>query len=492
MLIPLRIPPGVYRNGTAYQASGRWYDANLVRWFEGTIRPVGGWRKASATQMDGVARGMLAWRDNSFNRWCAIGTAGKLYIYNGGSIYDITPVGLTVGRTDSFAGVGFGFGPYGGGVYGARPNVTSIIDATTWCFDNWGQYLVACSAADGKIYQWELATDTAAAVLSNAPTSCAALIVSAERYLIALGAGGDPRRVSWSDQEDNNTWTPTATNTAGGLNLQTNGRLRCARRVRGQIILWTDTDIHALNYLGPPFIYGTERVGGFCGIVSPNAMAVIETGAAWMSQNAFYRFDGAMHDIPCDVSDYVFSDFNLVQAAKVYAGLNTRFGEVTWFYCSAASDEVDRYVTWNYKEGHWAIGSLARSSWADAGVFPYPQAVSPDGYIYEHENGWTADGVAIGATRRLKSGPVEIGSGDRVFSINQIVPDEKTAGQISLQFSTQFTPEGDQYDYGPFTLEPYTDVRFTGRQIATEIVGAADADWRLGQIRFNAVQGGRR
>lgn len=492
MLAPLTIPPGVYRNGTNYQSAGRWYDANLVRWFEGTVRPIGGWRKTSSTQISGIMRGLFSWRDNSQNRWCAIGTASKLYIYNGGSIYDVTPAGYTAGRTDSFAGIGFGYGPYGSGDYGDPPNVTSIIDATTWSFDNFGQYLVGCANTDGNLYQWQLDHSAAATVISGAPTDCTSLISSAERYLIALGADGDPRKVQWCDQEDLTTWTPSATNTAGSILIQSNGRIRCAKRVRGQIILWTDTDLHALNYLGPPFIYGTERVGGFCGIVSPNAAAVIETGAVWMSNNAFYRFDGAMHDIPCEVSDYVFGDFNTVQAAKVYAGLNAKFGEVWWFYPSSASDEVDRYVIWNYRENHWNIGQLNRTAWADAGVFPYPMATGSDGYLYEHENGWTANGSVLEDTRYLKSGAIQIGTGDRVMAVSQMVPDEKTQGQITVSVSAQFTPEGDAYSYGPYTMEPYTDMRFQGRQVSLEVYGAADADWRLGNLRLDAQPGGRR
>lgn len=493
MLIPLKIPPGIYRNGTTYQSSGRWNDANMVRWFEGTIRPMGGWVIAATSVVAGAPRGLFAWRDNSFNRWCAIGTHSHLYAFNGGSIYDITPVGFTVGRPDSFPGVGYGFGPYGSGAYGVSPVVVSVLDATTWSFDNWGQFLVGVSSSDGKLYQWQLSSIAKAAVITNAPTACTSLIVSAERYLIALGAGGDPRRVSWSTQEDNTDWTPTALNTAGGLNLVTSGRIRCARRVRGQIVIWTDSDIHALNYLGPPFIYGTERIGGFCGIISANAMAVIDSGAVWMGINSFFLYDGAISDIPCDVSDYVFSDFNSTQAAKVYAGLNVKFGEVIWFYCSAASDEIDRYVVWNYREKHWNIGvSIRRTSWADASAFPFPLATDAFGFIYEHERGWTDNGNTIREQRYLTAGPIQLGDGDRVLDIMQIVPDEKSSGQVNFSFTTQFTPEGDTFAYGPFQPSTYTDVRLSGRQISPTIAGSVDDDWRVGQIRFETVQGGRR
>lgn len=435
---------------------------------------------------------MFTWRDNSQNRWCGIGSPSHLYAYNGGTLYDITPLGLTAGRDDSFAGVGFGFGPYGSGSYGVPPNVTTIIDATTWSFDNWGQYLVACSSSDGKLYQWNVDRTLKAVAVVNAPVSCTGLIVTAERYMVALGASGDPRAVAWSDQEDNTTWTPSALNTAGDLRIQTNGRIRTARRVRSQVVIWTDTDLHAMNYLGPPLVYGIERVGGFCGIASQNAVSIIEAGAVWMSASSFFIYDGALRDIPCDVADYVFGDFNQVQRAKVYAGHNSQFAEVWWFYCSAASDEVDRYVSWNYRENHWSIGSLPRTSWASSGVFDFPMAISTSGYIYEQENGWTDDGAPLAATRFLRSGPVEIADGDRIMSVSQIVPDERTSGQVNLTLQARFTPEGTQYTAGPFTVAPYTDARFSGRQVSLEIDGVSDADWRVGTIRLDAISGGRR
>lgn len=492
MLVPLRIPPGIYRNGTNYQASGRWYDASLVRFFEGTMRPVGGWRKPGTTAVTGLARGMFPWRDNGQNRWCAIGTHSKLWIYNGGSLYDVTPAGFTSGRADSLPGNGFGGGAYGTGAYGAAAVVAGVLDATTWMLDNWGQYLVGCSNYDGKLYQWNLVTGTIAAAISGAPTGCVGTMVTAERYQLALGASSNPRLIKWCDQEDNTNWTPGALNTAGDLELQTNGRIRTGRRLRGENIIWTDTDVHAVEYLGPPFIYSARRIGGFCGIAGPNAVSIIESGAAWMGGNGFFHYDGTLRDLPCDVSDYVFGDINLTQAAKINAGHNSKFGEVWWFYCSAAATEVDRYVVWNYRENTWNIGSLGRTCWVDSGVFPYPMAVDSSGYVYEHEYGWTNNGAALTSSRFATSGPVEIGSGDQVMSVRQVIPDEKTSGQVNLTFLAQFTPEGGSSSYGPYTPSAYTDVRFSGRQVAMEILGAADADWRVGSIRLDAVAGGRR
>ena len=492
MLAPLKIPPGVYRNGTNYQAAGRYWDANLVRWYEGTMRPVGGWVKASGDTFTGSARGMFSWRDNDYDRWLAVGTHSRLYVWNGGNFYNITPSGYITGRSSSFTGYGYGAANYGAASYGTKRSVGAELDATTWSLDNWGEYLVACANSDGKLYEWQNNVGSIAAVITNAPTDNTALIVTPERYLFALGAGGNPRLVQWSDQEDNTVWTPSGTNTAGSLELQTNGRILAAKRVRGQVLILTETDAHVMNYLGPPLVYGQEKVGSFCGLIGPQAVAVIEGGAVWMSDKSFFLFNGQLQPLPCSVGDYVFTDINLDQVAKIYSGHNSAFGEVWWFYPSADSNECDRYIIWNYRENHWAIGALARTCWTDSGVFTNPLAVGTDGYLYEHENGWTDNGTPITSTRYAESGPVELSTGDRFMAVRQILPDEKSQGQVKLTFYTKPTPESSSTTYGPYTMQPYTNARFTGRQVAMRVVGNADADWRVGTIRLDAVPGSGR
>jgi len=492
MLTPLNIPAGMYRNGTEYQQTSRWYDANLVRWYGGTIRPVGGWRKASGTQMVGACRAIYPWRENDNEARAAIGTHNHLYIYSAGSIWDITPTGLTGGRIDSIAGYGYGYSTYGGGAYGAAHAPGAVTDATTWSLDSWGEHLVACSTSDGRIYEWANAVLTPAAVIANAPTNCRGVIVTPERHLLVYGAGGDPRSIAWSDSEDNTTWTPTATNSAGSLELSTHGMLITAKRVAGQILLWTEMELFGLNYLGTPYIYGTTKLGSFCGTSSPKAVVEVEGGAVWMAQRGFFNYNGSLAPLKCEVEDYVFGDFNYDQRVKVAGGHNSRFGEVVWFYPSAASSENDRYVVWNYRENTWATGNLGRSCWADSGVYENPLAVSSDGYVYEHECGWTADGAPLTTQRFCRCGPVEIGNGDRVMAVRRVLPDEKTAGQIRFAFKSRFTPEGAESSYGPYTVQPYTDVRFTGRQVALEVQGVADADWRLGTLRLDVVPGSGR
>jgi len=492
MYIPLKLPPGIYRNGTEYQAAGRWYDANLVRWYENTLRPMGGWRKRSASQMTGLCRGFITWRNNSGERFIAAGTQSKLYAMNeAGTLKEITPTGITAGIADATIKTGYGYGTYGTYAYGvARPDLGGLIPATTWSLDTWGEYLVACSSADGKLYEWQLGftTPTLAAAITNAPTGNKALLVTAERILFALGAGGNPRKVQWCDQEDNTVWTPAATNQAGDFELATPGTLLAGKRVKGVNLLFTDTDCHTATYIGAPFVYGFEKAGSGCGLISAQSVAAIDTAAIWMSKSGFFTYDGYVKPLPCEVSDYIFNNINYNQASKVYAVHNSQFGEIWWYYPSSGSNENDSYVTYNYRENHWNIGSLARTAGTDAGVFTNPLLVSSDGYIYEHEVGFAYDSASVYA----ESGPVQLGNGDNLMSVRQVVPDEQTLGEAVVSFKTRNYPTGAQSTFGPYTAANPTDVRFMARQVNVKVTGAVLADWRIGVMRLDAVASGKR
>jgi hypothetical protein len=492
MYIPLKLPPGIYRNGTEYQAAGRWYDANLVRWYENTLRPMGGWRKRAAGQMTGLCRGFITWRDNSALRWIAAGTQSKLYAMNeAGTLKEITPTGIATGNADAVLKTGYGYSTYGSFGYGvARPDLGSVTAATTWSMDTWGEYLIACSSTDGKLYEWQLGftTPTLAAAITNAPTGNKAVLVTAERILFALGAGGNPRKVQWCDQENNTTWTPAGDNQAGDYELATPGSLIAGKRVKGVNLLFTDVDVHTAQYVGAPFVYGFEKAGSGCGLISAQAVAAIDTAAIWMSKSGFWIYDGYVKPLPSDVSDYVFGNMNFSQASKVYAVHNSQFGEIWWYYPSSGSNENDSYVTFNYRENHWNIGSLARTAGTDAGVFTNPLMVSTDGYVYEHEVGFAYDSASLYA----ESGPVQLGNGDNIMSVRQVVPDEQTLGEAVVSFKTRNYPTGTQSTFGPYTAANPTDVRFAARQVNVKVTGAVLADWRVGIFRLDAVPSGKR
>lgn len=493
-LIPIKLPPGVYRVGTDFEGSNRWRDANLVRWHQGSMRPVGGWReKADASaEITAAPRAMHIWVDNTQGANTALGTANELvYVNASGTATDITPVGFTTGDEDAEINYAFGGSFYGTGLYGVRREGSQQFqEADTWSLDNWGAYLVACATSDGKLYEWQLNTATPAAQISNSPTSCKGLIVTEERFIFALQAGGNPRKIAWCDREDNTLWTPAATNEAGDIELQTHGEIMCAARMRGRSIILTNVDAHIATYQGPPYVYGFERVGTACGAVSRKSLVAIDQGAFWMGRESFYMFDGSTaKQMPCEVQDYVFEDMNANQHSKVHAVHNSEYGEIWWFYPSSGSTECDRYVSYDYLENNWEIGQIDRTAGADQGVFAEPQWVDATGVIYEHE----IHGIGHGSyTPYAESGPISLGNGDTVMKVSQLIPDEETQGEVNVSFKTRFHPNDTERTYGPYDTSNPTSLRFTGRQVRLRIESTGNQDWRVGVMRINAEAGGRR
>jgi hypothetical protein len=356
--------------------------------------------------------------------------------------------------------------------------------------DSWGEYLVACSSKDGQLLEWQLGfvTPTKAVAITNAPTSCAAVMTTAERFVFALGASGNPRKVSWCDQENNTVWTPSTTNQAGDFELNSVGSLRCGKRVRGINLLFTDVDVHVATYIGLPYVYSFEKAGSGCGVISSQAVAAIDTAAIWMSKSGFWVYDGYVKPLVSDVGDYIFQNINYNQASKVYAVHNSKYGEIIWFYPSSASNENDSYVVYNYREAHWAIGSLARTAGTDRGVFVNPLMISSDGYVYEHEVGYAYDSAVPFA----ESGPYEIGNGDNIMSVRRVIPDEQTLGEVLVSFKTRMYPMATETTYGPYPAAQPTDVRFAARQVKVRYTGNVLEDWRVGVNRFDVVAMGKR
>jgi len=492
--VTLDIPPGLYRNGTDYTAKGRWLNANLRRWFSGEQRPVGGWTPRSKGVVAGRPRAMIAWKTNAAKSWAAIGTHSHLYAMTaGGYLNDITPAGFAGGRPDAWQGGVYGLGPYGGGDYGRGAGGGAVtIDASQWVLDTWGETLVGVMAEDGRIHQWTLSPDTPAAPVAGAPAA-GAVVVTAERIMMALGANGDPRQVAWSDREDNTAWTETDTNYAGSFPLQTAGKLMCGRRVAGGTLLLTDADAWLATFEGQPLVYGFAKVGAQCGIVSRGAIVTTDVQAYWMSSNGFWMFNGYSQPIPCDVHDHVFSTLDTSQASKVAAVHVSAFGEVWWFYPSTAgTGENDSYVVFNYREAHWNCGQLARLCGIDRGPFGYPMMCDAAGQVWDHESGVDHQGLRPFA----ESGPVELGAGDRILMVRRIIPDTRTLGDISMDFTLHNFPN-DLAPSPPSRVEvpvlgPQTDVRFSARAVSMKLTGADGSDFRVGTFRFDVVERGQR
>lgn len=491
-LIPLQLPPGVYKNGTDQQSAGRWADASLVRWSEGVMKPVGGWDAFTASAVGAPVRGSLGWRDNDGTLRMAAGTYDKLvYIGQQGDIVDISPASLVAGRVDASANTAFGGGLYGTGSFGTpRTATTTLLQPTVWSMDTFGDQLLAVSPDDGRLVTWDNNPANDATVVAGAPIDNRAVVVTEERFAMLLGADGDPRKVAWGDQESLSVWAAAATNQAGDFTLQTSGSLMTAARVRGQTLILTDVDAHTATYIGPPFVFGFERVGTNCGIIAPDAAASVNGGLMWMGRSGFYTFNGGAVDrLPCDVADYVFSRLNFAQKGKVTAICLAPQNEVWFFYPSGT--ENDSYVAYNYLEQHWSVGTLARTSGLECGIFERPLWFDADGKLWRHETGTSYPGSA---RPFAESGPFQLGAGDQVMVATSLIPDEKTQGDVQVTFKTRFYPNGTERSYGPYLPANPTDVRFTGREVRMRVEGrdAQPASWRWGIPRVDAVAGGRR
>ena len=492
--VKLDIPAGFYRNGTDLEQAGRWRDGSLVRWRDNSLRPIGGWQERKASFCTNVVRGMHTWEALDSTARLAGGSHSELVLMTGdGTLTDITPSDLATGREDAEVETGYGYGFYGRGYYGTpRQDLGNYSEATTWSLDNFGEDLIACHYDDGRILIWDTsAAPATASALTNAPTSNLGIIVTEERFIFALGAGGNPRKVQWCDFEDNTTWAPASTNQAGDIELQTAGQIMQGIRTRGQTLIITDTDAHTARYTGPPFVYAFERVGTACGAVSRMSAVDTDAGAFWMGQRAFFRFDGnSVQEIPCDVHDYVFADMNTAQQSKIWGFANGQYGEIWWFYCSGDSTEIDRYVAYDYKEGHWLIGNLSRTSGVQRGVFKYPFMAghNADTDIYEHEVGLNVESASVFA----ETGPIMMGSGEQIGKVTHLIPDEKTQGDVNVTFKTRFYPNAAETTHGPYAPTNPTSVRFSGRQMRMRVEGAKLADWRVGNMRIDVKAGGKR
>lgn len=489
--ISLKPEPGAWRNGTRYEAKGRWYDVNLVRWLNGRLRPVGGWQRFVTSPIGRAVRGATAWRANNQARWLALGTSNGLYVHDGGSLSDISPVGLVDGREDGLYGLGYGAADYGKQAYGtARTSTGLVLEAATWSVDTFGEILLSCSTADGRIFEWTPPNATVkATVVTNAPTQCTGVFVTEERHVVALGAGGNPRRIAWSSQEDRNTWAATATNTAGDLDVTTPGKLMRGLRIQGGNLLFTDADVHLMRYVGGNFVYGVEKIGDSNGLLGPNAVVPFGDRTVWMGENAFWSYDGVIRQVPCDVNDYVFRDINVLQGAKVAGGHNSEFGEIWWFYPSKSSVENDRYVIWNYRESWWSFGQLARTFWLDKDVWPYSIAGDPTGLLFQHEQGWTDSGASRVGQVYAETGAIEIGKGERFMDVEQLIPDgcPNVPSCTQAYFKLRRTPMDEVFrTAGPYLFgqtDGYTPVRFSARQVEMRIEATQDQPFNFGEMR---------
>ena len=363
---------------------------------------------------------------------------------------------INVGLDVYVPSTGWGIGTWGSGTFGSAGTLGLTNQLRLWSHDNFGEDLVI-NPRMGGIYYWDtsaktLGTDRAVALsdLSGAnlaPTKTLQVLVSdIDRHVICFGAdplndGGtartgtiDPMFIAWSDQENITEWEPKATNTAGSFRLSAGSAIVGAVRARQETLIWTDTSLYAMSFVGQPFTFSVNLVNEGVGLVGPNAMINSPKGVFWMDKKGFYSYGGNIQQLPCSVDAYVFSDLNHTQNYQIFGFLNKAFDEVGWFYCSGNSAVLDRYVVYNYEEGTWVIGNLTRTCWLDEGIFPVPKAThssSDVGYLYDHETGNDADGSAM-TDVFIESSDFDIDpAGEQFQFISKIIPDIKFTGSGS-------------------------------------------------------------
>ena len=429
---------------------------------------------------------------------------------------------ITAGRDRALSGYGWGTGTWNSGQPWDSPNTSESVTIAlrSWALDNWGEDVLALDI-DGGLFLWDtsggiLTASNVAAAVSNAPTKTKFMIVSnPDRHVICLGtettigdtSTQDPMFIRWSSQDDETDWTPTATNSSGSQRIVGGSEIVTAVRTRGQILILTDTAAHGMSFIGAPFVFGFQQLGSNCGAISPHCMIDVGGVAYWMSSDAFFVFDGTVRTLPCSVEDFVFDNIATTQYEQVWTGSNSAYGEVWWFYCSKESNQIDRYVIYNYQEGLWYTGSLDRSTWIDSGTYPLPYATKYDGSanttLFIHESGKNDDGATM--TSFIESGDFDIGDGEDIMFINKVIPDFKDqVGNVNVSLKSRYFPSDTQTVKGPFYYSPTStkiNTRTRGRQIAVRLESngfnnvtndALDEDWRLGTVRYEVQADGKR
>ena len=432
---------------------------------------------------------------------------------------------LNIGPSVQTFGFGWGAGNWNAGTWNT-PRTTSQItlDARLWSINNWGEDLII-TQKDGSTYEWlesEGMTDNRATVVANAPTTSTLSMVSTEtRHVVCMGtetsiantATQDKMFIRWSDQENYNQWTPNVTNSAGSQRIAGGSEIRCARPAKGTILVWTDTTMQSMSFIGPPFIFGFRQLGNDCGAVGLNSAIVIDDVAYWMSDGQFFRYAGSVQEIPCPILNHVFDNINKTQYPQVYSAQNSNFSEVMWYYCSSSSDQCDRYVIYNYLENSWYFGTMDRSTYQDNGVELNPLATEyfansnvatistingvtqGRSIIYAQESGVNADGAALPAF--IQSGDGDIADGETFSFINKVIPDfQDQTGNTVITLSVKDYPNDSATVGETLTVNNTTrfvNTRIRGRQSNIKIENTAVGDnWRFGTLRVNIKQDGKR
>ena len=429
---------------------------------------------------------------------------------------------ISIGTDQSAYGYGWGTDAWNVDAWNTpRSSSTVTLDARNWSFDNFGEDLIA-TVSKGKTFLWNTSNGTGvrANAIANTPTSSRFNLVSMpDRHVFLFGTETvignsttqDDLFLRFASQETTNDFVPTAINTAGSFRIQDGSKIVSAVRSRNAVLVWTDTSLNALQFVGAPFTFSLVQIGANCGAVGVHSAVDVNGIAYWMSQNAFYLYDGAVKKIPCSVQDYVFEDFSITQQPETFAGVNSEFNEVTWFYASNTSNQINRSVTYNYLEKTWYTSNLARTTWTDYGVYqrPYATKYNPSdtpttptvkgvtagaSIFYEHEEGVNDDQSAM--TAFITSGDFDIQDGQQILSVSRGIPDFKNqvgTATLTMGFKTYPTDTGITINRDVSNTTKFFDLRGRGRQTNVKITSnTLDSDWRYGTLRLDIKPDGGR
>jgi len=442
---------------------------------------------------------------------------------NGGSGVD-GAFQINVGLDVYVQSTGFGSGKWNENTWGSVNALSKTNQLRNWSHDHFGEDLII-AVRNGQLFYWDK-TDgvqnravalTGISGASFVPTICLGVTVSeTDRHVIVLGADPivgdartgvlDPMLVSFSDQENPLQFEPLDTNTAGDLRLSEGSLIVGSVKARQETLIWTDTALYSMAFIGPPFTFGLNLINNNTGLISPNGAITSPNGVYWMGYDNFYVYNGSVQKVPCSVLSYVFDDLNSGQVYKINAFTNNAHDEIGWFYPSANSTEVDRYVVYDYNDNVWSYGELSRTAWLDEGTVDYPRAVS-ENYLYEHEFGFNDDGNPM-TNVFIESSDFDIGDGEQYAFFSKIIPDIKFlnnsgGGKVNLVLKTRDFP-GDTLTTNSTNAIASTTQQAHIRGRARQAVIRLESDdtntnssnddtgWRLGATRLDIKGDGRR
>jgi len=442
--------------------------------------------------------------------------------------YQVNP-----GSNSQVGGNGWGADFWGDGGWGSPASSNIDQQLRIWAQDNYGEDLIY-NVVNGRIFYWtnSIGLTNRGVQLSDIPgadpetpvVATQVLVSDRDRHVIAFGAnplfGGpaqDPMLIRFSSQENPLLWTPSPTNTAGDLRLGSGSKIIRALETKREILVWTDAALYSMQFIGPPFTFGIQKISDSTSLLGFNAATQGEDTTYWMGRGAFFVYSGQVQELPCSVKSHVFGDFNFGQTDKVYAGTNREFSEVIWFYPSKNSNENDRYVIFNYRDNAWYFGKLTRTAWIDCCPEPYPVAAGADNALYYHDFG-TNDGSQVPPAplnAYIESSPLELDAGNNFMMVRRVLPDVTFMGveannqtgaepTLTMRLISQDFPGGNfrKTETAPVTreavvpVEQYTDqvhVRLRTRSVRLRVESdTTHVKWQLGTPRLDVRPDGRR